>query len=50
MCDQSYRPPNLMLNLQLTIKRDRDGLEGAADRIMNLVQTLPFVQDDLDNL
>jgi serine/threonine-protein kinase RsbW len=50
MNEEVCRPPSLMLSFQVTIKSDRDGLEGAADKIMSLVQTLPCVPDDLDDL
>jgi len=36
MDEQVYRLPNLVLSFQLTIKSDRDEVEGAADRIMSL--------------
>ena len=32
MNEQVYRPPGLLLSFQVTIKSDRHGLEGAADR------------------
>ena len=50
MDEQVYRLPNLVLSFQLTIKNVGDGVEGAADRIMSLVQTLPCRQDGFDDL
>jgi len=50
MNEQVYRLPNLVLSFQLTIKSDRDEVEGAADRIMSLVQTLPCLQNGFDDL
>jgi serine/threonine-protein kinase RsbW len=50
MDEQVYRLPNLVLSFQLTIKSDRDEAEGAADRIMSLVQTLPCLEGGFDDL
>jgi serine/threonine-protein kinase RsbW len=50
MDEQVSRLPNLKLSFQVTIKSDRDGLEGAADRIMSLIHPLPCLQDGFDDL
>ena len=50
MDQQVYRLPKLVLSFQLTIKSDRDEVEGVAARIMSLVQTLPCLQDGFDDL
>jgi serine/threonine-protein kinase RsbW len=50
MDEQVFRLPNLVLSFQLTIKSDRDEVEGATDRIMSLVQTLPCLQAGFDDL
>ena len=50
MDERSYSLPNLVLSFQMTIKSRRDVLLEALDRVMSLVQTLPCVQGDLDDV
>jgi serine/threonine-protein kinase RsbW len=50
MDEQVHCLPNMVLSFKMTIKSHRGELAQAADRIMSVVQTLPCVPEDLDNV
>ena len=50
MDEQVYCLPDLVLSFRMTIKSHLAELGQAADKITSVVQTLPCVQEDLDDL
>jgi len=50
MDEEVYCLPDLVLSFRMTIKSHLAELGQAADKITSVVQTLPCVQEDLDDL